>query len=104
MVISPVSPGPLLLWRTGTWKWKHKGNEWLLVFHAPSEHRSIQVKVVPSKPGLCSLFVLWGVLFSILTEEQEQIRTLLAPIKQILPILGRNNIVCSDTGRNLNIN
>lgn len=62
---------------------------------------AITVKLVPSKPSLCSLFALWGILFSILTEEHEQTKTPLASVNQILPILGRNSITCSNTGRNL---
>lgn len=121
MVISPVSPGPLLVWRTGTWKWKHKcktkqiveesslnmNDFWFFMFlertfeTIDQKLEAITVKLVPSKPNLCSLFALWGILFSILTEEHEQTKTPLAPVKQILPILGRNSNACSNTGRNL---
>lgn len=62
---------------------------------------ALAVKVVPSKPSLCPHFALWDVSFSIFTEEHEQTKTSLAPIKQILPILGRNSTACSNTGRNL---
>lgn len=62
---------------------------------------AVMAKEVPSKPSLYSLFALWGVFFSVLTEEHKQTKTPLAPTKQILPILVRNNIACSNTGRNL---
>lgn len=121
MVISPVSPGPLLVWRTGTYKWKQKCKTKQIIkesslymngycflrslrrtFEATYQNlEAFMVKVVLSKPSLCSLFALWGVFFSVLTEEHEQTKTPLAPIKQILPILLRNNIACSYTGRNL---
>lgn len=57
-------------------------------FMLPQNIDAFMVKAVPSKPSLCCpLFALWGVLFSILTEEHEQTTTPLAPIKQIMPIL-----------------